>query len=228
MNRVIAVTRMHLTDRLTLFGMSAAILAAATAINLLMFSVEGEQGARTGTGALVVYAVVLAAAVMCTARGMMFALSLGASRRTFALGTLITGGLLAVIFGLVMFGLNRIELATGGWWMHGHFFRLPWLADHQPVEIWLVLTVPFMAVFLLGMWLSTIWLRWKTTGMIAVGVATVLAFGGAAVIVTWAEQWTPVGAWFQELTPLTSSGWIALACLPLAAAAYLTLRRITL
>ncbi|MGH3472554.1 MAG: hypothetical protein ACRDPG_10995 [Nocardioidaceae bacterium] len=227
MSRILAVTRMHLTDRLTLFTLPPAILASSFLVNMLIFAKEPVDSRTTG-GAAAIYCVVFVAAVMCTARGVTFALSMGASRRAFALGTGLVGALLAVTFGIFMLVLNRIEMATGGWWLHGQFFAPLWFAHNDLAAIWLILTLPFLATFLLGAWVSTIWLRWKTVGMLVGGVVAVLVLGGLAVLATWLDAWASVGHWFAHLTPLSASGWVALLCLPLAGASYLVLRRLAL
>lgn len=227
MNRVAAVTRMHLTDRLTIFGLPPAVLAASFLVNMLIFAAEPADSRHSG-GVAAIFVVVLIAAVMSTARGMSFALSMGASRRSFALGTGLVGALLAVAFGLLVFVLNRIEDATGGWNMNAHFFHFAWLDAHNPATVWLLATLLLLAMFLLGAWMATIWLRWHQVGLLVGCVGAVLVLGGGAVLVTWLHGWDSVGNWFAALTPLTATGWIAVACVPLAAASYLTLRRVTL
>lgn len=224
MNRALAVTRMHLTDRLTLFGLPPAILAASFLVNMLIFAVEPEHSRHSG-GAAAIYIVLLVVGVLGTARGLGFTLSMGASRRAFALGTGLTGGLLAAAFGVLMLVLNRIEDASGGWGLHAHFFTFGWLGRQNPAAAWLLATVGFLALFLLGGWLSTIWLRWNTAGLTVATVAAVLVFGGLAVLVTWRGWWHGVGHWFVQLTPLSASGWVALLSAALGGAAYLTLRR---
>jgi hypothetical protein len=227
MNRVLAVARMHLTDRLTIFGLPPAILAASFTVNILVNAAEPPH-ARSSGGISAIYIVMIVVAVMATARGMAFALSMGASRRAFALGTGLTGGLLAVTFGVLLLVCNRIEAATGGWWLHARFFRFDWLEQHGLVSAWLLGTLGLLAVFLLGAWASTIWLRWKSYAMVVGLVAGVLAFGGSAVLVTWLHAWASVGHWFAGLSPLTAAGWVALLCVPLAGASYLTLRRVAI
>jgi hypothetical protein len=227
MNRALAVARMHLTDRLTLFGLPPAILAASFTVNVLIYAAE-PPGSRSSGGVSAIYIVLIVAAVMMTARGMAFALSMGASRRAFALGTGLTGALLAGVFGVLLLVLNRVEAATGGWWLHSQFFRFGWLEQHSLAAAWLLGTLGFLAVFLVGAWASTIWLRWKSYGMFVGIVAAVLGFGGSAVLVTWLHAWAAVGHWFTGLAPLTAAGWVALLCVPLAAASYLTLRRVAI
>jgi hypothetical protein len=227
MNRVLAVTRMHLTDRITIFGLPPAILAASFLVNMLIFAAEPVD-ARNSGGVAAIYVVLVIVAVMATARGMSFALSMGASRRAFALGTGLTGALLAIAFGLLLFVMNRIEAATDGWNMRAHFFNFGWLDRHSPALVWLLATLGLLALFLIGAWAATIWLRWRQLGMLVGGVALVLALGGSAVAITWLHGWAAVGDWFAALTPLSAAGWLALACVALAGASYSTLRRVTI
>lgn len=227
MSRTLAVTRMHLTDRLTIFGLPPAILAASFLINMLIFAAEPVDSRSSG-GVAAIFVVLVIAADMATARGMSFALSMGASRRSFALGTGLVGAVLAVAFGLLVFVLNRIEDATGGWNMDAHFFDFAWLGGHNPATVWLLATLLLLAMFLLGAWMATIWLRWHQLGLVVGCVAAVLVLGGCVVLVTWLHGWGLVGDWFTALTPLTAAGWTALLCVPLAGASYLVLRRVTL
>lgn len=225
MNHITAVVRMHLTDRLGIFGLPPAILAASFVVNLAIFAAEPEDSRTTG-GVAAIFVVLIIAAVLATARGMSFALSMGASRRSFALGTGMTGAILAATFGVLLLILNRLESATGGWGLHGHFFTFGWLARHNLAAGWLLTTLLLLSMFLLGAFASTIWLRWRQLGMLVSGVALFLVFGGLAALVTWQHGWTSIGQWFAALTPLTAAGWTALLCVPLASASYLTLRRV--
>jgi hypothetical protein len=227
MNRTLAVTRMHLTDRVTIFGLPPAILAASFLVNMLIFAAEPSDARHSG-GVAAIYVVVIIAAVMATARSMAFALSMGASRRAFAQGTGLTGVLLALAFGVLLFVLNRIEVATDGWNMNAHFFSFEWLERHNPATVWLLGTALLLALFLIGAWAATIWLRWRQVGMLVGGVALVLALGGSAVLITWLHGWSAVGDWFAALTPLSATGWTALLCAALAGTSYLTLRRVTI
>lgn len=227
MSRIPAVVRMYLTDRVTMFALPPAILAASFAVNLAIFAVEPVQARSTG-GLAAIFVVMLAAAVMSTARAMPFALSMGSSRRSFAIGTGVTGVIMAVVFGVLLLILNRIEAATDGWGLHGHFFTFPWTERYHVVGAWLLATVLLLAMFLLGAFASTIWLRWKQPGMLVAGVLLVLVFGGLVTLITWQHGWPSVGRWFLDLTPLAAAGWIALLCVPLAGGSFVTLRRVAL
>lgn len=225
MNRVFAVVRMYLTDWLTVFVIPLAILATSLLVNLVIFAV-GPEKPRTSGGVAAIFVVLVVAAVMGTARGMPFALSMGASRRAFLLGTGATGGVLAVAFGILLLVLNRVESLTDGWWLHGHFFTFDWIDGYSPAADWLLATLLLLANFLLGAFAATIWLRWRQVGMLVGGIALTLVLGGGVIFLTWRHDWQQVGHWLTGLTPLTAAGWIALLCLPLAGGPYLTLRRV--
>lgn len=224
MNRALAVTRMNLTDRLSMFLSPLSVLFAATGISLAIFALLPDDGRTSGSGASV-YAVVLAAGVLLVSQSMRLALGMGASRRSFVLGTWMTGVLQAVVFGTLLTLLNRLEVVTSGWGLHGHIFAWPWLAGHSPAATWLLLTIGFVATFLLGAWASAIWVRWHAVGMWTGLVLSFAVFGGVAILLTWEHAWVGLGSWFAGLTPVTASGWLVLLCLLLAGAGHLTLRR---
>lgn len=45
--------------------------------------------------------------------------------------------MIAAVMGVILFALNRIEAATDGWGMHGHFFDLSWFRSSSLVVAWL-------------------------------------------------------------------------------------------
>ncbi len=73
MNRAVAVARMHLVDRMTLFVMPLGILAAAFVANLLIWLAVPEDSRTTGA-LMSIYCFVLAAAVLAVLKGLPFAL----------------------------------------------------------------------------------------------------------------------------------------------------------
>lgn len=227
MSRIPAVVRMYLTDSLTLFGLPVAILGASFLVNLAIFSVEPVHARSTG-GVAAIFVVMLAAAAMSTARALPFAMSMGASRRSFAVGTGATGAIMALVFGVILLVLNRLESAANGWGLQGHFFTFAWTERYGFVGVWLLATVVLLAMFLVGALGSTIWLRWRQNGMLVSGVLTVLVFGGFGILAAWRQWWPAIGRWVQDLTPLTAAGWIALLCVAVAGGSFLTLRRVAL
>jgi hypothetical protein len=225
MDRAIAVMRMHLVDHLTLFVLPLGILASSFAINIVIWSMVPADGRTTG-GAASLYVFVLIAGMFQVLRGLPFALGMGASRRAFALGTAMTGLVIAVAFGTLYLVLRELEIATGGWWLSGSFFDFAWFDRSAWPVMWLLFVVSIAATFALGAWISGIWARFGTPAMVVGGPAAILLLGGAAVLVTWREWWSEVGHWFAGLTPLTATGWLALLAVVLTAATWGTLRRV--
>ncbi|MGH3505403.1 MAG: hypothetical protein ACRDQA_31595, partial [Nocardioidaceae bacterium] len=168
---------------------------------------------------------VLVTGIMMVGQSFAFVLSVGASRRIFAQGTGLTAVVLAISFGSLMTALGYIEQATNGWGMDGHFFALSWLADGNVLVRWAILTAPFLATFLLGSWVAAIFVRWNAAGLFCAALLTLLTAGAAAVLISWQHSWPSLGGWLADQTNLSTSGWVALLCLPLAASGYATLRR---
>jgi hypothetical protein len=227
MNRAVAVMKMHLVDQLTLVVMPLGILASAYLVNVLVWLPLAEDNRKTG-GALALPIFVLAAAMFAVVRGLPFALGMGTTRRAFALGTLMTGGVLAAGFGTLYLVLGQIEDATGGWGLNGTFFdygffnRSPW-----PLT-WLMLVVTFLAMWVLGAVLASVWPRWGMVALAVGGPLVVVVAGGLVALTTWRGWWGSIWSWFGDLTPWSSTGWLLLACAVCAAATWGALRRVSL
>lgn len=225
LNRALAVMRMHLVDRVTLFVLPLAIVAASFLINIVIWSFVPEDGRSTG-GAASLYVFVGIAAMFAVTRGLPFALGMGASRRAFALGTGMTGLVIAAVMGTIYLVLRTLERASDGWWMKGRFFDFPWFHQSSWAVVWLLFVVSIAATFALGALISGVYARWGTAGLVVGSPLTVLLAGGVAVLVTWRGWWGDLGAWFAGQTPLTTIGWCALLAMALTAATWGTLRRV--
>jgi hypothetical protein len=226
MNRAVAVMRMHLVDQLTLVVMPLGILASAYVVNVLVWLPLDSENRKTG-GALALPIFVLAAAMFAVVRGLPFALGMGATRRSFAIGTLMTGGVLAAGFGTLYLVLGRIEDATGGWGLNGTFFDFSFFNRSAWPLTWLMLVVTFLAAWLVGAALASVWPRWGMVALAVGGPALIILGGGVAALVTWQGWWSSVWSWLDGLTPVTSAGWLAALCLACAAATWGALRRVS-
>lgn len=225
LNRSIAVMRMHLVDRVTLFVLPLAIVASSFFINAVIWTLVPVDGRSTG-GAASLHVFVLIAAQFAVSRGLPFAMGMGSTRRAFALGTGLTGLVLAGIMGTIYLALQAAERATGGWWLQGNFFHFPWFDQASWPVIWLLFVVSIAAAFALGAWISGAYARWGMPALVVGGPLAVLLGGGAVALVTWRDWWGEVGSWFAAQTPLSTTGWCALLTLALAAATWSTLRRV--
>lgn len=223
LNRAVAVMRMHLVDRVTLFVLPLAIVASSFAINIVIWTLVPADGRTTG-GAGALYVFVMIAAMFAVARGLPFALGMGSSRRAFTLGTGLTGLVIAGVMGTIYLVLRALEQATDGWWLQGSFFDFPWFHQSSWGVVWLLFVVSIAATFALGAWLSGIYARWGVPGLVVAGPLGILLCGGAAILVTWRGWWGDLGSWFVDQTPLTTIGWCALLVLALSVATWGTLR----
>jgi hypothetical protein len=225
MNRAVAVMRMHLVDRVTLFALPLSIVAASFTVNIVIWSFVAVDGRQTG-GAGALYVFVVLAAMFAVTRGLPFAMGMGSSRRGFALGTALTGLVIAAILGTIYFVLRIIERATDGWGMQGHFFDFPWMHRSPWVVSWLLFVVSLAATFALGALLASIYARWSMAGLVVGGPLAILVFGGIAVLITWQGGWHTFGGWLGDQSPLAATGWCGVLTLALTSAAWLTLRRV--
>jgi hypothetical protein len=226
MSRALAVAHMHLVDRLTLFVMPFAICAAAFAVNLVVWQFVPVDGRSTGGGASL-HVFVLAAAALAVVRGLPFALGMGASRRAFVVGTGLTGLVLAALMGTVWAILRQVEELTNGWGRHGHFFDFAWMHRSSWGVVWLMLMVSIGACFALGAAVASIWSRFGTPGLVIGAPLAVLVLGGLSGLVSVQHWWSNVWSWFGDQTPLSATGWLALAVVVLTASSWATLRRVS-
>jgi hypothetical protein len=165
--------------------------------------------------------------VQSVAESLSFALTLGASRRSFYSGTALLGASLALASGLVLAGLQAIERATGGWGMAMHFFRVPHLLDGPWYVTWLSSFVGLSVLFVYGMWYGAVYRRWGVPG-ISVFIA-VQALVGLAVYAAVAVgySWAGVEGHLASLSALDLTGFVAGLAVVLLVGGHATIRRVT-
>ena len=137
MNTLVNVARYHLVDRLTYVALPWGIMAFSFLVNLVIATVlPSPQGDYTG-GLVTIYAFLLICGALSMTRSLPFGLMLGASRRTYYLGTALLITALGAVYGLGLTVLQAVERATGGWGTGLHFFRVPWIMDGPWYQTWL-------------------------------------------------------------------------------------------
>ncbi|MCW2787391.1 MAG: hypothetical protein JWP74_3908 [Marmoricola sp.] len=226
MNRAVAVMKMHLVDRLTLVVLPLGILASSFAINVLIWLPMDADGRRTG-GSVSTFIFVLAAGMFAVIRGLPFALGMGATRRSFAVGTAMTGAVLSAAYGTLYLVLQGVESLTNGWGLHGVFFDWAWFDRSVWPARWLVVVAAFFGSWVLGTAIAALWSRWGTPALVIGGPGLVLLGGGAVAVLTWQHWWHQVGSWFSSQTPMTSTGWLVVGSAALAVATWASLRRVS-
>src|ERR1700712_2823032 len=131
MNNIGKVARLHLVDRYGYTWLVWGVLAFTFVINVAIFAViPTTQPPGNYTGPLVTIFIFMAViGVQAATKFLPFAFTLGVSRRTYYLGTVLLVVGLCAIYGAILTVLWWIEGLTNGWGMQLHFFRIPWILD---------------------------------------------------------------------------------------------------
>ncbi len=226
MNRIVTVVRIQLQSRTVLIW-PWAILATAFAVNLLIFGTFLHDLAYRSTGGLAsIYIIMLIIGSQCISQFFPYALGMSVSRRAFYLGTaLLTLGM-SVVFGAALYLISIAERLTGGWGIRLHFFRLGFMETGNPVTQLLVYVVPFLVVGFTGIFCGVVLRRWGMNGMFILMIASIVAFGGGATLITWRHGWGAIANWFTTSSASgLIAGWPSLVALAFALAGYAGIRR---
>jgi hypothetical protein len=208
----------HLVDRRLYVWAPWAILTFAFIVNLV---ITAFQGGPNPTKALIsIYAVFLFVGVLSIARSLPFGLTLGVSRRSYYLGTVLLAVALAAVYGLALALLEVIERATGGWGVNLHFFQVAYVFPGPWYLIWLTSFVGLVVVFVYGMCLGIVFRRWDVIGL-AVFIAA------QAVVVLAGASWATVSHFFTDLSAAGLTGLLGALAAVLLASGYVMIRRVT-
>lgn len=217
MNTVIKVARYHLAQPLMLLGVPWAALAFA-------FAVNAARGGRTfRDGLVVIFWMFFVTGVTRIGRWLPFGLALGATRRSFYVGTALLGVSMSLVSGLVIAGLQAIERATGGWGLSVTFFRVPHLLNGPWYATWLTSFTGLSALFVYGMWYGIVNRRWGMLGLLAFLAAQALV----VLAVTFAYSWSGAGGHLASLSALDLTGVTAALAVVFLAGGHATIRRVT-
>ncbi len=236
-SRILAVFRLHFVNPMLVAWMPLMIYTFIFAVNWLIWLIvsivshgdtEGMTRGTSWSGAsLFIFVWLLVVAVQAMNRTFHFALGFGATRRDYYLGTLLALVTLAAGWSILFSILGAIEDATGGWGLGGHMFAAVYFGDNGPIaRTWYVflLTLFFSAI---GLVAGSLYVRWKTFGLVAFFAAIALLLLGAGTLIALTDSWGAVGSFLEGLG---FAGVYPLLLIPVAIAVplgYLGLRRAT-
>ncbi len=181
-------------------------------------------------GSAIVLAIFIAFAItglVGMLRSLPFAFSLGVSRRAYYAGTVLLAAGLAAVYGLGLAVLQVIERATTGWWVHLHFFQVPYILPGPWYLTWLTSFAGLVALFVYGMWYGLIYWRWNLAGLLVFGLAQVVAGAAGALAATKTDAWPAIGRFFIALGAAGLTAVLAALAVALLAGGYATMRRVT-
>lgn len=230
MTHALKALRVNLVNSFGTVGWPWAILAITFVANVAIFALlTGIPPEHRQTGALsCIYIVAFVANLQLWTQGFPFAMGLSITRKAYFGGTALFILLQSLVAGTALTLLSAIEPATRGWGIHMRFFTA-WAMDQDSLWVrFLMYTVPFAAVCALGMVVGVVFKRWGQTGIYLLSIGTLLAVGGAFVLVSWRDAWGAVGRFFTDSSFVSlTAGYPALLAIAFGALAYLTLRRAT-
>ena len=215
MKSVLSTVKLHLNQRehtflvpLYIVGQVAVISVLISLVFMRSGSVPGSVGWIQGSQAnpAMVYGLagfLVYMGVASAATTFPFALTLGATRRAFVLGTLAWYALTAAYIAVVLAILTVIEVATGHWFAGFYIFDIVVLGAGDTGRLLLIVFLGVLTALTIGGVFGAAWVRFGARGpqFIAVGAAVVIAVAAmvlvpdaAAVIAAFQVWWLAVAA----------------------------------
>nr|WP_258544882.1 hypothetical protein [Micromonospora provocatoris] len=155
-----------------------------------------------------------------------FALGMGVTRRTFYLATVLVNVVQAVVYGILLYLLNLIEGATGGFGIQLRFFRIPYIdVDNGLLQI-AVYAVPFLFLNFLAVFAAVWYVRFGMNGLLGAGAALILVTGLLVALITWQGWFGDIWQWLSSQHQVSLLvGWPALIAAVAALAGMAAIRR---
>lgn len=227
MSRVMNVARMQLINKWTFLGIPMVILVGSTALTIAIWAMIPKGGILVSGSSQAVVWYFLALGIQSLTLTFPFSQAMSVSRKTFYLGTLGLFATIALAYAVLYYVLGLIETATGGWGMGGQLFALGWISENNAGVQILFYFVIMVLLFMIGFWCATIYLRWKATGMLVLGIGVALLTLAWVGLMSMNHWWIPFWTWVGSATVLGLALSLGALCVLLAGGSYLTLRRAT-
>lgn len=235
--RIWAVVRLQFTNPWTVLILPWLILVAILILNMgiwwLIFSnvsakdmADAQEGTQYSGAISYGFVYMMVVAVQAINGYFPFALGYGVTRRNYYLGAALSFVLLSVYFSLGFTVFSLIEEATNGWWVGGTMFTAVYFGDN-PLERMFIFFAILMFFFFIGSAVASVYVRWKSLGMIAFFTALAFLVLGLGVVLTLTGTWPHVGAWFEANGLVGTFAWSLVPTGIAAITGYLLLRRAT-
>jgi hypothetical protein len=169
----------------------------------------------------------VAVAVQSMNQTFRFAIGFSSTRRDYYLGTATLFVGLAAYYAMGITLLAGVESLTGGWGVDGGFFAPAFMANLPLVEVAYVYFAMLLFMFFLGSAIGSVFVRWGSNGILVFLGSVAVALVASVWLVTRANAWASVGAFFTDNSVPTILTW----SLPVTAVAglvgYALMRRAT-
>ncbi|QEE61785.1 ABC transporter permease [Salinibacterium sp. dk2585] len=238
LQRIVNVAKLHLTARFALLVLPWLILAmifvANLAIWLLIRTAAGDEamseagdGMQFSGASTFIFVYMMVVAVQAVNATFPFALGFGVTRRDFYLGSSLVFVALSAYFAAGLTFLNWVERSTNGWGLGGRMFDVVYFSTENLLTQFLQFFLVFLFFFFIGAATASVYVRWKSYGMIVFFIVLSFALIGAAAAITLTESWGAVGEWFVSNGPFGVALWLLVPTVLSALAGFRLLRRAT-
>ncbi len=257
MSRITSVTVLQVRDRVSWFVIPGSVLGAGFAIVwviAVLVRLLGRPTDEVFTGALAVFfSVMLATGFGMVTGTFPFAVSFGARRRDYLLGTAGAAAAVCAAWAIALTLLSLVEakLITN-WGVGLHFFHMPFFSGGTPLrqfcwtsdavcaladppyvrggapleQLWFTF-IFLLFLFLLGQLLGSVYQRFGRVGIYsALGVALLLLSLFVAVSGLW-NWWGAIFGWLGQQTAAGLAWWLLPPAGLFALASYALLRKTT-
>lgn len=239
--RIVAVMRLHLVNRFSVFGLPWLILGFIFVVNLIIWWIifssvndsadraDVQDGLQYSGASFYIFVYMMVVGIQAIALTFPFALGYSVTRREFWLGSSLTFVALSAFYSAGMTVLAAIEEATNGWGFGGRMFTALYFGGDgmQWWERFFLFFATFLFFFFVGAAVATIYQRWRVNGMLVFFAALVLVLVGLVALVTFTQNWPAVGAWFAEAGAQGVVAWSLVPTVLSAVVGYFILRRTT-
>jgi hypothetical protein len=225
--RIWNVVKLQYTNRWNMLALPWIVLGVifvlSFAIWLVIFtSSGGSEKAVSGTqysgGTSYIFIYMMVVAIQAINLTFPFALGYSVTRRDYYLGTALTWVIQSAMFTAGFVILSYIEQWTNGWGVGGHLFSVVYFGNGPLWERLFTVFALFLFFAFVGTVAATVYVRWKSTGLVLLGIAFAVLLVGAIAAVTLTESWPQVGQWFVDSG---TTGVVAWTLIPTALSALL-------
>lgn len=238
MNRIWNAARLNFINKWTVYWIPLMILGFIWLINMAIWwiidaNVSGSdrqdafQGTQWSGASFYVFVYLLVIGVQSMNMTFAYALGLSLTRREFYLGSSLAFGVLSVAYGGVLTLLSYVEEWTNGWGFGGHMFTSVYFGAGPVWQRLFVFTAAMLFFAFIGAVSGSIFMRWRTNGLLIAGAITMLLVLGAIALVTFTQSWPLVGEWFVASGPHGVVAWTLIPTAIAAIAGYFILSRAT-
>jgi hypothetical protein len=238
-NRALAVLRLYFVNVSSIILVPLLIMGFIFIVNwviwLLIFTnvqdasdrADAQAGLSWSGASFYIFVYMMVVAVQSMNLVFPFAQGFSVTRRDFYLGSAAAFATLSVGYGALMTLLSVIEVATNGWGLNGRMFTSVYFGTGEWWVRFGIYTVLFLFFFFVGAAVATVYVRWRTNGILTFFAALTVLLVGASAIITLTGSWPAVGEWFVATGVNGVIAWTLVPTVIAAVTGYLVLRRAT-